>query len=122
MQKNNVRIKTNITLSDKVNAIEGIVSSYFTNGEYTPYYAEMGEIIAIVTYFMEGIEFEEGESIYNSVISDDDVMSLIKHISDSDNMKFIKSMVEDKVIFLKELFANKKTDIEMNQVEVNQID
>ena len=35
MKKNNVRIKNNITLTDEINAINGIVSCYFTDGEYT---------------------------------------------------------------------------------------
>ena len=32
MKKDNFRIKENITMVDKVNAINLIVSSYFTNG------------------------------------------------------------------------------------------
>ena len=44
---------------DKVNAINLIVSSYFTNGEYTPYYSKMAEVMAVVTYFIEGIDFEK---------------------------------------------------------------
>ena len=39
MKKTNIRIK-DITLVDQINAIERIVSSYFVDGEYTPYYAD----------------------------------------------------------------------------------
>ena len=114
MKKTNPMIKLDITLIDKINAVECIVASYFTNGEYTPYYAEMAETIAIVTYFIEGIEFDKDESIYDAVITDEEIMNLIKHVSDSDDMKFVKSMIKDKVNFFKELFANKKMGTKLN--------
>ena len=46
MIKDNMRIKESITLQDRINAIETIVSFYFMDGDYTPYYKDEGEISA----------------------------------------------------------------------------
>ena len=94
-------------MSDKVAAIRGIVSSYFTDGEYTPYYAAISETIAIVTYFIEGLEFEENESVYECSIRDDEVKELIDEFYTGNGrakltMDFVKKQVEDIVEFEKE--------------------
>lgn len=102
MIKNDVRIKENITLEDKVNAIESIASSYFSGGSYTPYYSEMAKVIAIFTYFVKGIEFEEDERIYSSVMSDDELISLLTSFRASDDWQFVISNVYDKVEFMKQ--------------------
>ena len=54
MKKTNIRIK-DITLVDQINAIERIVSSYFVDGEYTPYYADQALVVAIVDNFIDGV-------------------------------------------------------------------
>lgn len=117
MKKNNPKIKSNITLADKINAIEGIVSTYFTDGDYTPYYSEMGEIIAIATYFIDGLDFEENESVYNSVTKDDEVMALIKMFFNNKSnafkiMSFVKEQVSDKVNFVKEQIIHNHADMD----------
>lgn len=76
MKKNNMKIK-NITLVDQINVIEMIVNSYFTNGRYTPYYAEHSAIFAIVENFIEGVEFEKNEDILECVYSDEDLFNLV---------------------------------------------
>ena len=119
MKKNNPKIKENITLIDKISAIEGITSSYFTNGDYTPYYSEISEITAIATYFIEGLEFEDGESIYNSVIADEEVMELIQmFFSNKSNagkvMNYVKEQVKDKVDFIKKQLIHSHSD--MNKI------
>lgn len=119
MKKNNVRIKNNITLTDKINAINGIISCYFTNGEYTPYYSEMAETIAIVNYFLEGLEFEENEDVYTSVISDTEVMELIYMFNaDRTNERkvidFVRENVKDKVDFIKQQIIHNHDD--MNKI------
>ena len=48
MKKGEIEIKKNISMVDKVNAINLIVSSYFTNGEYTPYYSDMAQVISLL--------------------------------------------------------------------------
>ena len=112
MRKNNARIKANITMIDKINAIKYIVSSYFTDGEYTPYYSEMAQVIATVTYFMEGIEFEDGDDIYSSIVQDDEVFNIVTDIITDDEMTFVMKNVEDKVDFLKQQIIHKHADMD----------
>lgn len=117
MKKNNARIKSNITMADKVNAIESIVSSYFTEGKYTPYYAQIAEITAIVTYFMEGMEFGKEESVYNSVISDEEVMNKINlFYGNASNagkvMAYVRGQVDDKVDFIKQQIIHSHADMD----------
>ena len=112
MKKDNARIKANITMIDKINAIKYIVSSYFTDGEYTPYYSEMAQNIAAVTYFMEGIEFEEGDDIYSSIVQDEEVLNIVTGIISDEEMSFVMKNVEDKVDFLKQQIIHKHADMD----------
>lgn len=83
MKKNNPRIKENITIVDRINVIESIVSSAFTYNEkdntyeYTPYYMDMAEIIAIADNFLEGIKFEKDDQVYDLIINDAEISSLV---------------------------------------------
>ena len=110
MKKDNFRIKENITMVDKVNAINLIVSSYFTNGEYTPYYSKMAEVMAVITYFFEGIEFEDDEDIYHAVMQDEDLADFVHDILFEDDMMFIKENARDKVEFLKQQIIHSHAD------------
>lgn len=112
MKKDNARIKANITMIDKINAIKYIVSSYFTDGEYTPYYSEMAQVIATVTYFMEGIEFEEDDDIYSSIVQDEEVFNIVKELLCDEEMSFVMKNVEDKVDFLKQQIIHKHSDLD----------
>lgn len=82
MVKNDVKIKKELSLSDKINAIEYISSAYFTeddNGkiQYTPYYAGIAQVNAIMKYFTDGVEFEDSEDIYETVINDDSLRTFV---------------------------------------------
>ena len=110
MKKNNVKVKENITMVDKVNAINLIVSSYFTDGEYTPYYSKMAEVMAVVTYFIEGIEFEDDEDIYNAVMQDEELSDIVHDVLFEDDMIFIKNNARDKVEFLKQQIIHSHAD------------
>ena len=112
MKKGKIEIKKNITMVDKVNAIDLIVSSYFTNGEYTPYYSDMAQVMAVVTYFMEGIEFEEGEDIYNAVMQDEELSDIVHDVLFEDDMIFIKNNAIDKVEFLKQQIIHSHADMD----------
>lgn len=113
MIKNDMRIKENITLMDKVNAIDAITSSYFTGGDYTPYYADMAEIIAVATYFIEGYELEntdkKTETVYDAYLQDEELYKLVNFFTgegyvENENtaiMKYVRDMVKDKVEFRK---------------------
>lgn len=72
-----LKIKENITPDLTAQAIEYISNSCFIGGTYNPYYMGFTERLAIVQYFLDGIEFEEGDSLF--VISElDDVKNLVK--------------------------------------------
>lgn len=77
MIKDNMRIKESITLQDRINAIETIVSFYFMDGDYTPYYKDEGEISAVIRNFIDGIEFEKGESVFSAYYNDEDLRKLV---------------------------------------------
>lgn len=110
MTKNDVRIKDNITIVDKIRAIEDIVSSYWTDGEYTPYYSDMATVIVIVENFITGVEFEEDDVIYDLVNSDEELSSLVyRFLNPTENdskyreiMYFVLENVEEMVRFEKQ--------------------
>ena len=110
MKKGKIEIKKNISMVDKVNAINLIVSSYFTDGEYTPYYSDMAQVMAVITYFIEGIEFEEGEDIYNAVMQDEELSDIVHDVLFEDDMIFIKNNAIDKVEFLKQQIIHSHAD------------
>lgn len=76
MIKNNVKIKKNLSLSEKISIINLVVDSYFTENvetkeiEYTPWYKEIGLVSAFGIYVLEGVTFDEDESIYDLIIED----------------------------------------------------
>lgn len=118
MKKNNIKIKEviDVTFSDKVNAILEIASSCFVNDMYTPYYREMAEIIAIATSFIEGLEFEENESIYTEVIKDPQVMNLVKLFYNPTTeiyniMEYVNGQADDIINFEKQKLIHKNKDM-----------
>lgn len=94
MRKNNPKIKDNINLSrqDEINAINMIANMFFKdikddNGnivdvQYTPYLEETAVINVIVRYYLEGIEVEDGEDVFDNVIDDDELSSLVAEFHD----------------------------------------
>jgi len=82
MHKSNLKIKDQISFQDKINAIEFIAAAYFTTDEnqqliYTPYFSEAAQVEAIAVYFLDGITFEDGENIYESIMSDEELTGII---------------------------------------------
>lgn len=123
MLKENMRIKENITLMDKIDAVESIVSAHFQNGDYTPYYADMAEIIAVVTYFIEGITLEDDDNIYDLYEKDDELHNLVnqfilKNISvtqftpQNEIMRWVRNNVYDKVAYIKENVIHSTPDLD----------
>lgn len=122
MKKNNFKVKENITFEDKANAIEYISNSLFDFDEegeiidYSPYYIEPAQVCAIINYFVEGIEFEDGESVYDVAIADKEINDIvnqffIKNTTTAKNpkltypqeiMKFVMSHVVEKVEYMKQ--------------------
>ena len=112
MKKNNVKIKNDIGIADEIIVIESIVDYYFTDGEYTPYYAEMGKVTAIAQNFLDGVEFDDEDYIYECVMNDDDLYKCVNKFfvpstikSDAqyyNRMERIMKQVEDIVEFKKQ--------------------
>ena len=88
MKKINPQIKNDFTLKmqDEIDAIEMIADMFFrevtdddgnTTTKYTPYLEKIGQVNAIVRYFLTGIEFEKGEDVYDAVMEDKDIQPLV---------------------------------------------
>ena len=98
MKKENMEIKENITISDQINVINYITDYYFTDGEYTPYYAGIGKIEAIALFFIEGVEFDEDEYGYECVENDGELRKLVyKFCYDVANDKIAKNTMKKMV-------------------------
>ena len=134
MIKDTLRITESITLQDRINAIETIVSFYFMDGDYTPYYKDEGEISAVIRNFIDGIEFEKGESVFSAYYNDEDLRKLVnmfilkpvdkepeseedERIQNSirelyDMMETIREYVADKVEFEKQKYLHANPDLD----------
>lgn len=77
MKKDNVRVKNDITIVDEITAIESMVSYYFTDNEYTPYYADMAKVTVIAENFLDGVEFESEDYVYQLVMENDDIYECV---------------------------------------------
>ena len=78
MKKDNVRVKSDITIVDEITAIESMVSYYFTDNEYTPYYVDMAKVTVIAENFLDGVEFESEDYVYQLVMENDDIYECVK--------------------------------------------
>lgn len=124
MKIENLKVKENISFDDKVMAVDYIVSRLFEFDEdgfvsdYVPYYMEPAQVEAIVTFFMEGIYFEDGETIYDSVIQNEEVNAMIDSFFVKSKrkttlsyqqqvMRFIMECVAEKLQFMKQLYLNR---------------
>lgn len=114
MKKDIVKIKSDITIVDEISAIEGMVSYYFTDGEYTPYYADMAKVTVVAEHFLDGIDFEPEDYVYQLVMENDDIYACVKKFLEIpstqdkedvdcyDRMEKIMKQVEDIVDFRKQ--------------------
>lgn len=102
MKKNNVRIKDNITFGEQVAAIEKITEAYFDNDNYVPYYGMIAKNLAIVTYFIDGLEFDADEDVLECISQDGTILNLIDVFTKSDEWSFIEDNVNDIIEFEKE--------------------
>lgn len=64
MEIKELKIKENITPDIIAQAIEFVSNSCFVNGGYNPYYREFSERIAVIQFFLEGITFEDNDSLF----------------------------------------------------------
>ena len=93
MKKTDLKIKDNITMEDKIKAIEAIADSCFMNGDYTPYFLESSTVNYIAIYFIEGFEIEPDDDAYELIMADPEFNSLVmkffwnEDLSDEENQK-----------------------------------
>ena len=103
-----LKIKEEIAPDVIAQAIEYISSACFVGGTYNPYYQRFAERMAIVQYFLDGIEFEDNDSLF--VICElDDVKKLIGRFYADERfseqtklMNAIRENVEDVVEYKKQ--------------------
>ena len=119
MNIDNMKIKDNITFLDRVNVAEFIASYYFIGGNYTPYYEEIGEVEGVIKYFIDGIEFEEGESLYESYLTNDNLNKLVNMFIIDDKyttdyaiiMRWVRGNVAQIVEFEKQKLIHHNEDL-----------
>ena len=121
MKKNILKVKNDLTVQDRVNVIETIASVFFKTKEddgsieYTPYFKEIGQITAIAKFIIEGLEFEDNENVYESVVDDGRVHTLVKEVMNESFFYEIMDEVKDIVEY------RKKEQIARIQNEANSI-
>ena len=138
MKKINPDIKNDFTLKmqDEIDAIEMIADMFFRDIEdddgnittkYTPYLEKIGQVNAIVRYFLTGVEFDDGEDVYDAVMEDKDIEPLVKKfmvpygekIDEPTREQKIMGQIMDKVYDMIEF--RKAKMIAQNQNESNAI-
>ena len=138
MKKIDPQIKNDFTLKmqDEIDAIEMIADMFFRDIEdddgnittkYTPYLEKIGQVNAIVRYFLTGVEFDDGEDVYDAVMEDKDIEPLVKKfmvpygekIEEPTREQKIMGQIMDKVYDMVEF--RKAKMIAQNQNESNAI-
>ena len=120
MKKTAMKLKESLTLTEKVMAIKNIVSSNFMDDDYTPYYDKLGRITAIIRYFIDGIELEDGDNLLKLYDSDkelrDMVDSILKGNINNDTLEddwlFVMMQAADKIDFMKRKLIHHNYDLE----------
>ena len=108
MKITELSIKENIAPDIIAEVIEYISNFCFIGETYNPYYQSFAERMAIVQYFLDGIEFEDGDSLF--VICElDDVKKLINRFYGDERfseqaklMKVIRENVKEVVDYKKQ--------------------
>ena len=100
MKKNNPRIKYDLKLNrqDEINVINMIANMFFKDvkdddgvvigTQYTPYLEKTAKVNAIVRYFLDGIEVEDGEDVYDEAMNDDEIYPLVNSFFKDDCLYF----------------------------------
>lgn len=77
MEKTELKIKDNITMEDKIAAIDAIVDSCFVDGDYTPYNLNESLVRYIVLYCIEGYDLEANDNLYKVAEEDEELNALV---------------------------------------------
>lgn len=119
MKITELKIKENISPDIIAEAIEFISNACFVNGTYNPYYQSFAERMAIAQFFLDGIEFEDGDSLF--VICElDDIKKLINKFYGDDRfseqtklMNIVKENVKEVVDYKKQRMIHGADAIEL---------
>lgn len=107
MKIENLKVKENIGADEIVGAIEYISNACFANGGYNPYFLQYGQRMAIFNFFLEGVELEEGDTIFNA-INHPDIKRLIS--------KFFGDVrVSKEAVIMNDVMTNAKEVIEFKK-------
>lgn len=107
MKIENLKVKENIGADEIVGAIEYISNACFANGGYNPYFLQYGQKMAIFNFFIEGVELEEGDTIFNA-INHPDIKRLIS--------KFFGDVrVSKEAVIMNDVMTNAKEVIEFKK-------
>lgn len=120
MKKTNMKLKESLTLTEKVMAVENIVSANFIDNDYTPYYNDLAKITAVLKYFIDGIEIENDDNLFELYMSDKELHDMIDSVlemdCDNDTLEndwlFILEHSTLKISFLKNKLSHRNYDLE----------
>ena len=119
MKKTNFKIKNSLTVQELADAVEAIASVFFQEEDdgtikYTPYLVEYGQVVAVAKFMTTGLEFEDGENIYDTIVTDGDVYEQILDRIKSEKMNDIMKHVYDVVSYRKKInLAQTQNDTNM---------
>lgn len=122
-----LKIKENVEPDVIAEAIEFIANSCFVNGGYNPYYQSFAERMAVVRYFLDGIEFDENDSLF--IISElDEIKKLVNRFfadekfSDSARlMSVVRSNAEKIIEFRKERLIHGADALELIATRIDEV-
>lgn len=120
MKKTAMKLKESLTLTEKVMAINNIVSSNFMDDDYTPYYDKLSRITTIIRYFIDGIELEDEDNLFELYDSDKELRNMVDSVLHGDinnntledDWLFVMMQAADKIDFMKRKLIHHNYDLE----------
>lgn len=128
MKIENLKVKENIGADEIVGAIEYISNACFANGSYNPYFLQYGQKMAVFNFFIEGVELEEGDAIFDAINHPDIKRVISKFFGDvrvskeAVIMNDVMSNVKEVIEFKKQRLIHGVDAIEYIATAVNRID
>lgn len=128
MKIENLKVKENIGGDEIVGAIEYISNSCFANGSYNPYFLQYGQKMAVFNFFLEGVELEEGDTIFEAINQPDIKKVIGKFFADArvskeaSIMKEVLDNVKEVIEYKKQRLIHGADAIEYIATAVNKID
>ncbi|MDR2277378.1 MAG: hypothetical protein LBE23_05925 [Vagococcus sp.] len=132
MNKNEVKIKDKLSLSEKAAFINIVVNNCFRENEetgeldYTPYLRELFTINAFATYVLDGVEFTEDDNVYELILGDTELERLYYDWTNKSNDYLqISTNASDMIEFKKQQVLSKNntvsnyvTELLQKQIEI----